>query len=203
MSISITLFILNFYSPLSVIILIITLKTPFFFFVFFRSIPLLLLYFSSAIPSNPQLQVMLTPERKTATQAQKSAARRPSLSRGSTTVFLGGEVPDPSIIQLHPSHFWIKLSAILNVGTGVAYISWRATRSMPENPVRFVSSRFVFRFLRVLLFEFFCIRFIVLPFSFGSFRGFLGSLLPSPLRFPYPFRFRFTLSVLLLSLPLC
>ena len=47
-----------------------------------------------------------------------------------------GNYPDPARIKHHPTSFWIKLSALLNVGAGAAYIWWRAARSMPDNPVR-------------------------------------------------------------------
>lgn len=39
-------------------------------------------------------------------------------------------------IKHHPTHFWIKLSALLNIAAGAAYIWWRAARSMPDDPVR-------------------------------------------------------------------
>lgn len=47
-----------------------------------------------------------------------------------------GKCPDPAHIKHHPTGFWIKLSAMLNVVAGAAYIWWRATRSMPEDPIR-------------------------------------------------------------------
>ena len=49
-----------------------------------------------------------------------------------------GDFPDPARIKLHPTSFWIKLSALLNVVAGAAYIWWRAARSIPEDPVRFL-----------------------------------------------------------------
>lgn len=49
-----------------------------------------------------------------------------------------GQYPDPARIKHHPTSFWIKLSALLNVAAGAAYIWWRAARSMPDDPVRCV-----------------------------------------------------------------
>lgn len=42
----------------------------------------------------------------------------------------------PPRIKMHPTHFWIKLSALVNVLAGTAYIWWRAARSMPDNAKR-------------------------------------------------------------------
>lgn len=92
-------------------------------------------FFPSAIPAKAQPQLLAAPERRTAAQAQAAAG---GFSMKSTKRFLGGEVPDPARIKHHPTHFWIKLSAVLNVFAGAAYIWWRAARSMPENPVRYV-----------------------------------------------------------------
>ncbi|CAM9135904.1 unnamed protein product [Laminaria digitata] len=86
----------------------------------------------SAIPAKAQAQLLAAPERRTAAQAQAAASG--GFSMKSTKRFLGGEVPDPARIKHHPTHFWIKLSAVLNIGAGIAYIWWRAARSMPDNP---------------------------------------------------------------------
>lgn len=86
----------------------------------------------SAIPVKAQPQVMATPQRRS------GAAQAAGYSMKSTKRFLSGDVPDPSRVKMHPTSFWIKLSALLNIAAGSAYIWWRATRSMPDDPARFV-----------------------------------------------------------------
>eukprot|EP00904_Undaria_pinnatifida_P008153 jgi/Undpi1/4468/HiC_scaffold_17.g07822.m1 len=85
----------------------------------------------SAIPKKHTPRIITLQERRTAGQEAVAAA----VVRKSTKRFIGGEVPDPARIKHHPTHFWIKLSALINIGAGSAYIWWRATRSMPEDPI--------------------------------------------------------------------
>lgn len=125
---------------------------------FFTSFLIISLFFFvySAIPAKAQPQLLAAPERRTAAQAQAAAAG--GFSMKSTKRFLGGQVPDPARIKHHPTHFWIKLSAMLNIGAGAAYIWWRASRSMPENPVRSV----LFCCVSLVFFVFFlCVCFCV------------------------------------------
>lgn len=70
-------------------------------------------------------------------QRRTGAAQATGFTMKSTKRFLAGNYPDPARIKHHPTSFWIKLSAVLNVVAGAAYIWWRATRSMPDNPKRY------------------------------------------------------------------
>ncbi|CAM9674844.1 unnamed protein product [Ectocarpus sp. 13 AM-2016] len=86
------------------------------------------MYCFSPIPVKALPQMAEMPQRRT------GAAQATGFTMKSTKRFLAGNYPDPARIKHHPTSFWIKLSAVLNVVAGAAYIWWRATRSMPDNP---------------------------------------------------------------------
>eukprot|EP00752_Nemacystus_decipiens_P014993 g13350.t1 len=82
----------------------------------------------SGIPVKEAIQMAEIPQRRA------GAAQATGFTMKSTKRFLAGNYPDPARIKHHPTSFWIKLSALLNVGAGAAYIWWRAARSMPDDP---------------------------------------------------------------------
>lgn len=83
----------------------------------------------SSIPTKDAPEMAAAPTRR-------QGAARGGLSAKSTRRFANGKSPNPAKIGRHPTHVWIKISAILNVISGTAYLWWRAVRSMPEDPVR-------------------------------------------------------------------
>ncbi|CAM9338772.1 unnamed protein product [Hapterophycus canaliculatus] len=83
----------------------------------------------SGIPVKAAIQMPEMPQRRA------GAAQATGFTMKSTKRFAAGHFPDPARIKHHPTSFWIKLSALLNVAAGSAYIWWRAARSMPDDPV--------------------------------------------------------------------